>query len=172
MSGSGGGGKSEAVVIDTTGSFSPLRLRDVIVERMGGGSTDRGVRKKSREMVEEEAMRMLDRVRIMRVFDLAGVLEAVSEIIGIWEVHERETAERREKVRRMEWGIASSQDGEEEEESVKNLLRESGEEGREMEEEEKGCITMIIIDNITNVVNAEISKSQVRGKLPISPMRS
>ena len=160
-------------MIDTAGTFSPTRLRDIIASRLSAredtGRDQSMARKDShkavveyRESGIEAATNMLDRVRVMRVFDLTGVLEATSEIIEIWEAYERKKVESRQRSRRMERGIASSQD--EEDEDMGGLLTES--EDDECEPDlDGGCITMIIIDNIANVVNAELSKSQVQGKL-------
>ena len=162
----------EAAIIDTAGSFSPLRLRDIIAHRLAAqrhaiNNQVRPVHAKSTEGIikvgedmTEEATRMLDRVRVMRVFDFAGVVEATSEIIQIWEVHERELAEHREKFR-AEHGIRSSQD--EEDEDMGDLVESGG--GYSDLTLDSGCITMIVIDNIANVVNEEMSKSQVQGKL-------
>lgn len=69
-------------MIDTTGRFSALRLRDVLVSRLGGQDEE-----SSDKLVEQ----VLDRVKVMRAWDFYGVVEAVGEVrAGLKEEEEEE----------------------------------------------------------------------------------
>lgn len=73
-----------AAIIDSTGNLDVLRIYAIILSRLQNdpelrqsqglidGPTDLSV--------EELAAKILDRVKIMRVFDLVGVMEAIGEI--------------------------------------------------------------------------------------------
>ncbi|KAI9883676.1 MAG: hypothetical protein M1823_004558 [Watsoniomyces obsoletus] len=105
-------GKGQVAIIDTTGSFSPLMLRDVIISRLTKKKKPSHDEKDAFENNQEEdelmmrrAMRLLDRVRIMRVFDLEGVVEAVEELRIDLEMGWREDAERREAGMGMGMGM-------------------------------------------------------------------
>ncbi len=93
----------EAAVIDTTATFSLVWLRDVLVERLRG--RERGVGRAKNGVGEgagldagvvEKATAMMDRVRLMRVFDMAGVMEAIGEI---GETREGRTASEKEATK-------------------------------------------------------------------------
>lgn len=69
---------SQAVLIDATGTLDVLRLYNTIISRLrrlpDGSNTTK------EEDQEAAAAEILDRVKIMRVFDALGMVEAVSEI--------------------------------------------------------------------------------------------
>ncbi len=85
-----GQGQGQVAIIDTTGAFSPLLLRDVILARLQGGlhkggDGDEDIPNEeacgwSRDQMLKRALRLLDRVKIMRAFDFDGVVEAVEEV--------------------------------------------------------------------------------------------
>ena len=152
----------EVALIDTTGGFSVLRLRDVLVFRLKarwqrrGGYGDGRAREGGGDFAEEAA-EMLGRVRVMRVFDLVGVMEALGEI-GEKKGKEREI---RQEERKRE--IEDSEDEDE----------DSGDGGTEMQprnddEDQKGggnsSVGMIVIDTITNVVSSVVSQSPIQGQ--------
>ncbi|EUC40296.1 hypothetical protein COCMIDRAFT_109179 [Bipolaris oryzae ATCC 44560] len=78
--------KSTAAVVDTTGNFDVLRLYTHIIARLSCQTQDllaalrESVGFGSDARAEDVAAKMLDRVKIMRVFDFEGVREAVGEI--------------------------------------------------------------------------------------------
>ncbi len=132
---------------------------------------------KSKEAVVEKATSMLDRVKVMRVFDFAGVVEAISEIKELMEGR----VQRFEKPPVVAFGKRKDEIGDSEEE----LDEEDGEFQAEPRRESvnvsdlqnidphSGPIGMIIFDTITNVVSAMMAKSQVQGQaLLASFMRS
>jgi hypothetical protein len=83
---------SMAAVVDTTGNFDVLRLYALILARLRGSPEI--VQADGGTSVEDLAAKVLDRVKIMRVFDFVGVREAVGEI--------REELEGRKASRRQE----------------------------------------------------------------------
>lgn len=71
---------SSAAVIDTTGNLDILRLYTQIVRRLQSDASLLEKFPAQFEQVEDLAAKVLERVKIMRVFDLVGVMEAVEEI--------------------------------------------------------------------------------------------
>jgi hypothetical protein len=98
---------STAAVVDTTGNFDVLKLYTLIVARL---SRQPHVLASLRASVglelgsaEDVAAKVLDRVKIMRVFDFEGVREAVGEIRDELEGRRRrQSAERREDEAKKE----------------------------------------------------------------------
>ena len=176
----------EVAFIDTTGSFSPLRLRNVFAYRLEAKIQHNSYQESgymyekrtsrlenSKEAMVEEATVMLDRVKVMRVFDFAGVVEAISEVNELTEAMTQK-ADRlpvaAPEQRRDEVG-----DSEEEPDEDEEPEREAQHETDHLQgnEPHSGPIGMIIIDTITNVVSAMMVKSQVQGQaLLASFMRS
>ena len=122
----------------------------------------------SKEALLEKATSCLDRVKVMRVFDFAGVVEAISEVNELME----EAAQKAQKPSVVPF---------------KRLVDEVGDSEEELDEEDEGLqaeprresldlgilhgsdpgsgrIGMVILDTITNVVSAMMSKSQVQGQ--------
>ena len=105
---------------------------------------------------------MLDRVKVMRVFDFAGVIEAIGEVGTLCEETEREKLARAEegtKVQPELNEIASSQlddnvgidDDENNTSPPQSTVQHAG-------------IGMIIIDNIANPVSAVMSQNQTEAQ--------
>ena len=132
---------------------------------------------KSKEAMIEEATSMLDRVKVMRVFDFAGVVEAISEVNELMEGIARNVDGLRlveiEK-RRIEIGDSEEElDEGDDEESQGEPQRTSVSDDMQGSGPHSGPIGMIIVDTITNVVSAMMVKSQVQGQaLLASFMRS
>ena len=169
---------SEVAIIDTTGSFSPIRLLDVICLRLRGSlglqvhyqhsgyvySKARvGVNADVERSFRERATGMLDRVKVMRVFDFAGVIEAIGEVCTLCEESEKigSAQTRPERNGRVEANrIASSQDEgkvgiEDAESSTTQISRSTpGNEG----------IGMIIIDNIASPLGSIMSQNQTHAQ--------
>ena len=118
---------------------------------------------------------MLNRVNYTRVFDLAGVVEAVDEVSKTWEA---QTQQINEKIK-AKMRVIDDSEGEdelEEEDKVQRLSNDNDPSTKEMTDEQTGVqgmkpiqetfsIDMIVIDTISNVVTSVMSKSQVQGKL-------
>ena len=179
---------SEVAFIDTTGSFSPLRLRNVFAYRLEAKIQHNSYQESgymyekrtsrlenSKEEMAEEATSMLDRVKVMRVFDFAGVVEAISEVNELMEAITQKanrlpaaaSEQRRDEIGDSEEECDEDDDEEQHREPQPETDHLQGNESH------SGPIGMIIIDTITNVVSAMMVKSQVQGQaLLASFMRS
>ena len=131
----------------------------------------------SKEAMIEKATSMLHRVKVMRAFDFAGVVEAISEVKELMEM----IAQKFEKPpfvafekRREEIGDSEEEPEEEDGQLQAEPMRESVNLGNlQNSDTHSGPIGMIIFDTITNVVSAMMAKSQVQGQaLLASFMRS
>jgi len=175
-------------VIDTTGTFDVLRLHEAIVSRVRikivtakaqylGDPEDPNYHPPPPiEDAEKKADQVLDRVRILRVFDFVGVVEAVNELTEELEAYSTEAVlqlpsevlqsknlpdpeQRRE--------IADSDEDEE------DMLFDAPSPVRDRTHSEKQAddllsqsrekIGMIIVDNISQVVNPILKTNYVRG---------
>ncbi len=152
----------EAALIDTMGGFSAVRLRDVLVFRLRarwGSVISNGDRrgKEEEELILHKATQMLAMVRVMRVFDLVGVMEALGEI-GEKRVEERSRGERKRKLE-----VEDSEDEEEDcgEEHTKAQQRK-GSVGQDDSKEDG--VGLIVIDSIANVASSVISQSPMQGQ--------
>ncbi|KAK4693697.1 hypothetical protein P7C71_g3751, partial [Lecanoromycetidae sp. Uapishka_2] len=169
--------KSQIAIIDTTGSFSPTRLRDVLVYRLEAKHQRQSYQQSgyvyaktsiSTEKFVEEAIALLDRVKVMRVFDLAGVIEAVGEVGQMIEPALETSVKNVE--RKQEIGDSEDDDEEDGEESSppKPAPVDGSAAGHESDQ-----VGVIIVDNIANVVSSLMSKSQTAGQaLLVSFMRT
>ena len=167
----------EVVIIDTTGSFSPLRLRDVIIYR----SHQTGVIKyqqsgymyeklsvdvnvESLETLRVKAVDMLDRVKVMRVFDFAGVMEAIGEVGDLCKRNNHSSggtkAQRVQKTKE----VANSED---EEDEIVISFKTEDERAEDIEISSGGNLGMIVVDNIANLVSTAMSKNQTEGPQPL-----
>ena len=173
----------EVAFIDTTGSFSPLRLRNVLAFRLEAKQQQQSYQQSGYMYVKapsnardaqqafvNEATAMLDRVKVMRVFDFAGLIEAVGEV---GEMRERasQTSVNAPSVPagRMRDEVGDSEEEVEEDDDAPGspAAMEGGSDAQ------KGQVVIIVIDTITNVVSSLMSKSQTQGQaLLASFMRS
>ena len=121
------------------------------------------------EEIMLEAVSMLNRVKMMRVFDLAGVAEAVGEVNDIVEQYSRvalQSEASAQKGRQLE--IEDSEDELEggHDDPLPTAAAFSP-------AEEVRSVGMIAIDTITNVVSSMVAQSQTQGQaLLASLMRS
>ena len=132
----------------------------------------------SKEAMIEGATSMLHRVKVMRVFDFAGAVEAISEVNKLMEY----VTQNRDKFamvasekRRDETGDSEEEADEEDDEEPQHGPKHESEIVDDMQgsEPHSGPIGMIIVDTITNIVSAMMVKSQVQGQaLLASFMRS
>ena len=112
----------------------------------------------------KEAMGMLDRVKVMRVFDLAGVAEAIGEVGRMIEIAKSSIEQGNAH------GGGRSEIGDSEDEADADGLAEVK---APSQKKSIALIGMVIIDTITNVVSAMISQNQTQGQaLLASLMRS
>ena len=108
----------------------------------------------SKEAMIEKATSMLDRVKVMRVFDFAGVAEAISEVNELME----EVTQKPKKPPIVAVGKRSDEVGDSEEEL------DEEDQGLKGSDSSSNPIGMVILDTITNVVSAMMAKSQVQGQ--------
>ena len=178
--------KGEVAFIDTTGTFSPLRLRDVLASRLQQQSRRRRYQQlgymyekvppesdaTQREAIET-ATSMLDRVKVMRVFDFAGVVEAIGEVGEMWEavLQARENTKIREaqNVDAVKGVADSEEEAEEMLDDLPSLQSPSLEAHGPTTSDEAGQIGIIVVDTTTNVVSSMMSKSQVQGTPAFCP---
>lgn len=112
----------------------------------------------SRDELIEQATPMLDRVKVMRVFDFAGVVEAVGEIRQT-----REKSSQKADISESAKASRKSQvyDSEEEpDDDIVPPLKTTSDNDRGSDR----TIGMVIIDTVTNVISSMMSKSQVHGQ--------
>lgn len=175
-------------LIDTAGTLSLTRLRDVLVLRIHKESMYQmeyyqANSKYAKVSLEPDQIYdgfvrtadiMLNRVNYMRVFDLAGIAEAVDEVGESWEVQAQQTNEKLKAKDRV------IEDSEEEDEANQGLSDENDRKTKETTYQQAGVqegkaigetapIDMIVIDTISNVVTSVMSKSQVQGNFVNSP---
>ena len=176
---------AEIALIDTNGSFAAVSLRDVISHRLE--SLSRQARYKESGYVYEkvpaeqsvaaardfksEATRMLCRVKVMRVFDFTGIVEAVDEVRELWEKSDNqqkapEAAEAAAESSNLgtraglEREILDSQDSatpdsQEQENPIEPTTNEPLARPR--------GIRMLVVDNIANPVSSMMAKSAMQG---------
>ncbi|OCK76699.1 hypothetical protein K432DRAFT_396221 [Lepidopterella palustris CBS 459.81] len=188
---------SHAAIIDTTGSFDVVRLYQTIITRLREDVTLRqvqrltsGAEQPDREGSELEreysAAKVLDRVKIMRVFDFVGVSEAVGEVKEELERTVRELERVHLPPRaavvpgnREREEVADSEDDEDDEDMLfegssrllglaipttlgKTRLAVRDHTPNQVMEEPGGKTSMIIIDNITHVLNPLLKSNYVQ----------
>ena len=112
----------------------------------------------SRDELEGRATSMLDRVRVMRVFDFAGMVEAVGEVREMREksLLGAETSASTATKRKNEVNDSEEEPDAEDDPPTKPVVQSW--------KQADGIIGMIIIDTITNVASSMMSKSPVHGQ--------
>lgn len=176
--------KGEVAFVDTTGSFSPLRLRNVLASRLESqyrsseyhqvgyvSESTQPISAARDEPLNEQADRLLDRVKVMRVFDLAGVIEALEEVGQMLE-------KRDERLRNV--GDMHLEDGKREvndsEDNVYVGCVEINVHDEQLTERTSNAhddqVGMFIVDTITNVVSSIVSRNQVQGSYNIKRLQN
>ena len=120
----------------------------------------------SKEAMLEKATLMLDRVKVMRVFDFAGVVEAVSEVNELMEnITQKLDEPPIEAARKTRVEIGDSEDELDDEELQNEANQENEKLGASQSNDlQSSSVGMIIFDPITGVVSAMMVKSQVQGQ--------
>jgi hypothetical protein len=139
---------SEVGLLDTTGTFNVLRLHSAILSRIKSNEKESN----SDEIVDA----ILQRVKIIRVFDFIGVIEAVNELASKLEPQRPVTPVAAPKARE----IPDSED-------------ETSDEGRDTSQQrrpvdhsaEERKMGMLIIDNITSAVSPVFKSNHIQGRL-------
>ena len=165
--------RAEATVIDTTNSFDVRRLHKRLVAGLmrdeSRGGKEGGVR--------DEAVRMLDRARIMKAFDFVGLTECVAELRESLEMpSKRQPSPSQQAVPAPRGTVGDSEDEEE-------MLDAPASPAKPLPSSPKTTFNhpdasdrssqLLIIDNITYVTSPILKNSQVQGQaLLTSFMRS
>jgi hypothetical protein len=178
-------------VIDTTGTFDVLRLHEAIFTRVKSKILTERARQigdlqpemspppPPTEDAEKTAEKALERVKILRVFDFVGVVEAVDELSDALRVDSKEASGESKGIEEVSppklvelakprTEVADSDEDDEdmlfesppaavEEETLANPPSSLPSQTLEK-------IGMIIIDNISQVVNPILKTNYVRGK--------
>ena len=121
------------------------------------------VQVESLDLLRAKATDMLDRVKVMRVFDFAGMIEAITEV-GELCLQNGQSHREVETTRVLEIEeVANSEDEEDEitilddpEDPLSNHKERVSDEG----------LGMILIDSIATLVSTEMSKNQTEGLDP------
>ena len=122
------------------------------------------------EEILQEANSTLDRVKVMRVFDLAGVAEAVGEVTAMVE-RTSPTADPRVDVPVVP--EEPKEIGDSEDDSMDGDSIEIEPRAQNKPSTTASRVSMIIVDTMTNVVSSTVSKNQLQGQaLLASLMRS
>ena len=130
---------------------------------------------------EEESLQransMLDRVKIMRVFEIAGLIEAVSEVGQRCETAARihnEPPRAQGNVQKV--AVADSEDESEGDNAditeEASTQAEVGADPPSLEKQAPKYIGMIVIDTIANMIGPLLSKSQVQGMRFLALLRA
>jgi hypothetical protein len=158
--------RAEATVIDTTNSFDVRRLHKRLVAslmRQGGQSGDD-------EGVRDEAVRVLERARIMKAFDFVGLTECVAELReGLETPSNQASSPRQQRVTAPRGTVGDSED-EDEEETLdaptppSKAVPPSPKETHNHTDADDQSSQLLIIDNITYVTSPILKNSHVQGQ--------
>lgn len=150
-----------------------MRLRNRWRERELGQSGYMYEQKRDDPRISEEeslqrATSMLDRVKVMRVFEIAGLIEAISEVGQSCEAAARmdnESPRAQGNVRKV--AVADSED--ESEGDNADITEDASSQAEiaadppSLEKQPPKYVGMIVIDTIANMIGPLLSKSQVQG---------
>lgn len=160
--------RAEATVVDTTNSFDVRRLHTRLVallrEKGNGGDA------------KEQAVRVLERVRIMKAFDLVGVSECIAELREVLDTRSREllsetSTSMRDNIPAPRGTVEDSED--EEEEMLDNLATPKLPTPPPPDMEDDSPRNLLVIDNISHVTSPMLKTNHVQGQaLLITFMRS
>ncbi|KAL1797572.1 hypothetical protein ACET3X_004178 [Alternaria dauci] len=196
---------STAVVIDTTGNFDVVRFYTMILAQLSRrpsitASLHSAINMEPGASIEDLSAKILDRVKIMRVFDHVGMSEAIEELKG--DIAGQSVAEPTpvtenalpvEKVKMKRTYVADSED--EEDDDDEEMLFESEStiiaaaqpvnnperaKARHLEpvetaetthtEAERGQIKFMLVDNFAHIFNPLLKKDYIRGIFGHNPI--
>jgi hypothetical protein len=159
----------EATVVDTTNSFDVRRLHKRLVvglmrEEGRSGGNDGGVK--------DEAIKMLERARIMKAFDFVGLTECVAELRENLETpSNRASSPRQQSLPAPPRGTVGDSEDEDEEEmldapaaSPSKPAAISPEDTHSQTQKSDRPSHLLIIDNITYVTSPILKNNHVQGQ--------
>lgn len=166
---------SQAAIIDTTGTFDVLRLYQIIAYRIKSkqaadiAAATSNVNPKifhadpNANNLDATASQVLDRVKIMRVFDFVGVSEAISEL--------RDDIRNAEKDQQSAaaWAAEPTQmthvaDSQADEGGEDIMLFDDASDSETISSLKLEPVGLVIIDNITSSVSPVLKSSYVQGR--------
>lgn len=151
--------QSEATIVDTTNSFDVRRLHKMLVSGLQG--------RQDVHDAKAEAIRTLERVRIMKAFDFVGMTECVAELRESLETSQRadsspQAVSGQDEVTKPRATIGDSEDEEDMLGEPASPAKPSPPDNRVANEE---CHHhLLIIDNITYVASPILKNSHVQGQ--------
>ena len=156
---------AEVVFIDSTNAFSAERLRDVLAIHLiskqkklqQSGYIYRSAKESPNEAgAKSEATEMLSRVKLMSVFNISGMSEAIGEV-----------GEALERLKKASLFQAPVVDGEEwtEDDVLDHPRQDSTETSRKKSHPFAAGVTMLVIDNIADVVSPIMAKDYAQGNV-------
>ena len=111
---------------------------------------------------------MLDRVKVLRIFDVAGLVDALGEIMEICEdsvAVMEEGSIRRTVIADSEDDLSVDEDGPEASSSGVGEQAGSARSGNDHGAHfQKGGIGMVLVDTVANIFGPVMAKSQVQGR--------
>lgn len=123
------------------------------------------------DKANEMALKMLDRVKVMRVFDFAGVVEAIGEVGEMYQKLDMDLVapvDRTTTAFSPGNEIPNSQDSDDSEEH--DASRDTS---KRLATATAPGIGMVVLDNIANPISSIMAKSQVQGtQSPSEPLDS
>ncbi|KAF2433109.1 P-loop containing nucleoside triphosphate hydrolase protein [Tothia fuscella] len=158
---------AQAAVIDTTGTFDVLRLHKAILQRMTSQILVDRSRQDNAESIAEAA---LERVKIMRVFDFVGVIEAITELRAdpqpsAGKPQPQNVGQPSSPTPRAE--IPDSEDEDEMLFDIEEQVSPPNEQDPEIElpsNDSPSNLGLILIDNIAHVVNPLLKTNYAQGQ--------
>ncbi|KAG9632404.1 hypothetical protein KCU64_g16262, partial [Aureobasidium melanogenum] len=139
-----------ATLIDASGNFDVLNLYKNLLTRLAKINTNH-------EQNIKQATSILDRVKIMRVFDFEGVVEGLNELID--ELEGKNIPKNT---------IRDSQEEEEEEEII--LPEEEEEIKQEKKEKQKPTAGLILINNLSQVLGLLLKNNYAQGQATLATL--
>lgn len=157
--------RAEATVVDTSNSFDVRRLHKRLVTGLMRDET-RGARDSD---VRDEAVRVLDRARIMKAFDFVGLTECVAELRENLEMPSNEASSPRQQEAAAPRGTVGDSEDDEEEmldtpASPPKPVALSTKEPYNHNNSGHCSSHLLIVDNITYVTSPLLKNSHVQGQ--------
>jgi hypothetical protein len=158
--------RAEATVVDTTNSFDVRRLH----RRLVAGLMREGGRDGNDGDVRDDAVRVLERARIMKAFDFVGLTECVAELReGLDTPSHQALSPRQQRVTAPRGTVDDSEDEDEEEmldapTPPSKTIPPSSKDTHNHTDADDRSSHLLIIDNITYVTSPILKNSHVQGQ--------
>jgi len=166
---------AEATVIDTTNSFDVRGLHRIVVARIQDDVDGR----KQVDLVEQ-AVHVLERVRLMKAFDFIGLTECITELREHLEAASASTSQEPEQQPKLPRGTVGDSEDEDEDEMLDFPAPPRSPQPNESKLHATGSLpnteqasNLLVIDNITHVTTPLLKNSHIQGQALLIPfMRS